>query len=339
MSLLIRPPDPVERPEPSALRGLLPAEVVDELARVEELLEQRLASRVPLAEGVARYSVGGGGKRVRPALVLLWGGALGAPAERLRDLALVAEWVHVASLLHDDVVDEAHERRGREAAYRRFGTHAAVMTGDYLLARALESLLRHGDADGSGRGLGGTVARLAEGELLESTLIGRLDVQPAEALAVADAKTAALLEWAAASGARAASAGEAAIEAARMYGRGLGRAFQLVDDALDYERHGATGKDRLSDLRAKLPTMPLLIALERSPGLVREVQPLFEGADDEAQRAAVAREVRRLGGVRETRRRARGEARHALEQLRCLPAGGHRKSLGRLAGLVVRRRS
>jgi octaprenyl-diphosphate synthase len=316
----------------------LPGDVVADLAQVEGLLAELLASDVPVAEQVARYGVEGGGKRVRPTIVLLFARSLGAPLERSHDLAAVVEWVHAASLLHDDVLDAAEQRRGRPAAHRAFGIHSAVMTGDYLLARALQRLLRDGDADGAGRRLGDAVAKLAEGELLEAALRGRLDVSEEQVMAVADRKTAALISWAAEAGALAAGADREICDAARRYGLGMGRAFQLVDDALDYELQRDTGKDRLLDLRAGLPTLPLLHALESDPGLRHDAERLQADWSDTLASEIGAR-VRACGGAAYARDLAKGEARVAVSQLRFLPSGPHRRTLARVAVYITRRRS
>ncbi len=313
----------------------VPEDVKRDLEQVSELLAAKLRSSVPAAEGVARYAVEGGGKRVRPLVLLLFARSLGAPTKRAVDLAAVAEWVHAASLLHDDVIDAADTRRGKPAAYLAFGVHAAVMGGDYLLARALEQLLCDGDADGAGRRLGEAVAKLAEGELLEACLRGDLTATREQVAAVADLKTAALLAWACQAGALAARVPLAVSDAARVYGMALGQAFQLADDALDYEDGPSTGKTTLTDLRAGLPTLPLLYAIEQRPALREQVRQFLEG--ETALAESIGAQVRELGGVSYTRGQARQAARRGISQLRQLPAGPHRAALARLAGYVARR--
>jgi octaprenyl-diphosphate synthase len=317
----------------------MPGDVEADLALVEEQLAARLISDVAIASEVGCYAVMGGGKRVRPAVLLLFARALGADGERARDLALVSEWVHVASLLHDDVIDRAGARRGKPATHRIYGDHAAVMTGDYLLARAIQQLLLRGDGDGAGVALGAAVAALAEGELLEAQLRGRFDVSLADLDAVAARKTAALLAWSCGAGARAAQASPLVVAAAEGYGAELGRAFQLADDALDYEADAVAGKDRLADLRAGLPTVPLLVALERQPGLRQHVVAfLANGAEDEEQAQRIANCVRRSGGPAQARAQARAAARAAIANLRVLPTGLHRRALACLAHYVARRK-
>ncbi len=335
MSLLTHR-DPVKAPRrPAAGFPVVPSDVLAHLEQVTKLLERQLRSSVPAAEGVARYAIEGGGKRVRPLVLLLFAHALGAPAERAIDLAAVAEWVHAASLLHDDVIDEAATRRGKPSAYRAFGVHAAVMGGDFLLARALEQLLYKGDIDGAGRTLGNAVAMLAEGELLEASLRGCMDASREQVQQVADLKTAALLAWAAQAGALAAGAPEVVSQSARAYGLALGQAFQLSDDALDYEDGPSIGKERLTDLRAGLPTLPLLYALRQRPPLRELVDRVLDGEVDLIEE--VGRQVLELGGVQHTRKLARRAARRAISRLRCLPTGPHRAALASLAGYVARR--
>lgn len=317
----------------------LPADVNEDLVAVEEALASQLASEVDIASEVGCYAVRSGGKRVRPTVLLLFARALGAPVERARDLAMVAEWVHVASLLHDDVIDEATERRGKPAAHRIFGDHAAVMTGDFLLARAISQLLRLGEPDGAGAALGEAVGALAEGELLEAQLRGRLDATAEDVERVAVRKTGALLAWSSGAGARAAKVAPEVIAAAERYGAELGRAFQLADDALDYEADARAGKDPLSDLRAGLPTLPLLAAMDKEPALREEVEAfLAAGAEDAERGAAIAQAVRRLGGPAAARRGARKASRNALDCLRHLPRGPHRRALARLAHYVASRK-
>jgi len=334
--LTTAPREAPSRTTPGSASEHLPMDVAIDLAWVETALVERLASDIPVAMDIGRQAVRAGGKRVRPIVSLLFARALGAPVDRSRELALVVEWVHVASLLHDDVIDRAEQRRGQPAAHVIHGEHAAIMTGDYLLARAIQQLLLRGDPDGAGGALGEAVALLAEGEILEAGLRGRLDATPQDLEAVAYRKTSSLLAWAARAGAQAAHASPGACAQAARYGAQLGLAFQYADDALDYAADARTGKDRLADLRAGLPTLPLLHAFAHDPGLRSQVARYLEAPAPDVARA-IATRVRAAGGVAAARAAAREAARSAVRALACLPAGAHRSALARLARYVARR--
>jgi octaprenyl-diphosphate synthase len=285
------------------------------------------ATRDGVAPGTlaASHLLEAGGKRVRPLAVLLSAACFGAPIPReARDLAVVAELVHAATLLHDDVIDDADERRGRPASRRVWGNAVSVLAGDLLLTHALERT--HAAAPALLADLVSTLRRLVDGEIVQ--LRGRTAIDLAEStyFAIVRDKTASLFAWAASAGARVAGADEASIRALRAYGEHLGVAFQLVDDALDYAGdRAATGKSLFADLREGKITLPLVRAIARRPELAPDVDRAREGDEVAAARvAAGVLESRACDSVREL---ALAETRRAVESLGALPATSARDLL------------
>src|SRR6186713_3675353 len=244
--------------------------MVAEMAQVDVVIAERLRSDVALINQIAQYIVIAGGKRIRPRLVLLFAGALGFEGHRHHELAATVEFIHTATLLHDDVVDESSLRRGRDTANAVFGNAASVLVGDFLYSRAFQMMvsvnnLRVLDV------LADATNVIAEGEVLQLMNMHDPDVAVDDYLRVIRFKTAKLFEASARLGAVLAEADSGVEEACAAYGRSLGTAFQLVDDLLDYE--GATaelGKNVGDDLREGKPTLPLLIAMSRGSAGQRE---------------------------------------------------------------------
>ena len=245
------------------------APIAEDLKRVEHLIDTRLASDVPLVRKVASYIVASGGKRLRPALVLLAAGAAGyrekSGGSALHQLAAVVEFIHTATLLHDDVVDESDLRRGQRTANAAFGNAASVLVGDFLYSRAFQMMVEGGDLRVMGV-LAEATNTIAGGEVLQ--LMGSHDPEVDEAryLEVVRRKTAKLFEASARLGGVLARA-PAPIEGALAdYGMHVGTAFQLIDDVLDYSGEaGEIGKSLGDDLAEGKPTLPLIHAL-RSAG-------------------------------------------------------------------------
>jgi len=237
--------------------------MAEEMGEVDAVIRRRLASNVALIDQIATYIVSAGGKRIRPMLVLLFSNALGFAGRERFELAATVEFIHTATLLHDDVVDESALRRGRRTANALFGNAASVLVGDFVYSRAFQMMV------GAGKMrvlevLADATNVIAEGEVLQLMNMHDPDVSVDDYLRVIRFKTAKLFEASARLGAVLADAGPAVEEACAAYGRSLGTAFQLVDDLLDYE--GATerlGKNVGDDLREGKPTLPLLIAMER----------------------------------------------------------------------------
>ena len=313
--------------------------MADEMLQVNAVIRRRLASSVALIDQIANYIVSAGGKRIRPMLVLLFSNALGFTGRERFELAATVEFIHTATLLHDDVVDESALRRGRRTANALFGNAASVLVGDFVYSRAFQMMV------GAGRMrvlevLADATNVIAEGEVLQLMNMHDPDVSVDDYLRVIRFKTAKLFEASARLGAVLAEADSAVEEACAAYGRSLGTAFQLVDDLLDYE--GATerlGKNVGDDLREGKPTLPLLIAMERGTA---EQRTLLRGAIEHGEIARldeVIEVVRATGALEATREAARAEADKACEALDLLPATAFREALLDLSVRSVERSS
>jgi len=235
-----------------------------DMACVDQIIVERMQSDVPVIPALAQHLISAGGKRLRPLLTVAAGRMAGASDDACLKLAAAVEFIHSATLLHDDVVDGSGLRRGKLAAHLIWGSSSAVLVGDFLFARAFELMVDTGSLRALGI-LSHASSVIAEGEVLQLTRAHDLDLDQATYLEIIRAKTAELFAAAAESGAVSAGASEARIEALRAYGLNLGLAFQLVDDALDYG--GATealGKNTGDDFREGKATLPLLLAIQRT---------------------------------------------------------------------------
>ena len=237
--------------------------VAPDMAEVDRLIARRLDSGVPLVGEVAHYIISAGGKRLRPVLLLLTCGALGYTGSQRHNLAAVVEFIHTATLLHDDVVDESTLRRGRPTANERFGNPASVLVGDFLYSRAFQMMV---DAESMRvmQILSDATNVIAEGEVLQLMNMHDASLDEAGYLRVIRSKTAKLFEASARLGAILAGS-PAPIEAACAdYGQALGTAFQVIDDVLDYDGNAAEmGKNLGDDLREGKATLPLILAMQR----------------------------------------------------------------------------
>ena len=297
------------------------------MRQVDAVIRERLSSRVALIDQISGYIVSAGGKRIRPRLVLLFAQALGFDGPERHELAAIVEFIHTATLLHDDVVDESGLRRGRSTANAMFGNAASVLVGDFVYSRAFQMMVSV-DRMRVLEVLADATNVIAEGEVLQLMNMHDPDVAVDDYLRVIRFKTAKLFEASARLGAVLAEADNATEEACAAYGRSLGTAFQLVDDLLDYE--GATeqlGKNVGNDLREGKPTLPLLIAMERgSPDertLVRHA--IVHG--EVARLAEIVAIVRATGAIDATRDAARAEAGKARASLDVLPSSPYRDAL------------
>jgi octaprenyl-diphosphate synthase len=309
----------------------------DAMGQVDAVIRERLSSDVALIDQIAHYIIGAGGKRIRPRLVLLFSEALGFKGQEPYELAAIVEFIHTATLLHDDVVDESSLRRGLATANALFGNAASVLVGDFLYSRAFQMMvsvnrMRVLDV------LADATNVIAEGEVLQLMNMHDPDLSVADYLRVIRYKTAKLFEASARLGAVIADAPPALEEACAEYGRALGTAFQLVDDLLDYEGDTqALGKNVGDDLREGKPTLPLLIAMERGTeterGLIRRA---IEHGEVERLPEIVAI-VRRTGALEATRSAARAEAQVARERLQLLPDSSAREALLELCARSVER--
>ena len=311
--------------------------IESDMTAVDAVIRLRLHSDVVLVQQVAEYIIQSGGKRLRPALVLLAAGALGYCGKRQHELAAVVEFIHTATLLHDDVVDESDLRRGRKTANALFGNAASVLVGDFLYSRSFQMMVEVGDMRVM-RVLSDATNIIAEGEVLQLMNCHDADVDEARYLKVIRFKTAKLFEAAAQIGA---IIGGGSVEVERSmanYGMHLGTAFQLIDDVLDYSGAEAeTGKHLGDDLAEGKPTLPLIYVMQN--GTVEQascVRNAIEngGRDDFA---AVLEAIRATGALEHARKQAKVEADCAAAALEALPASTYRDSLLELCLFAVAR--
>ena len=310
-----------------------------EMAQVDAVIHRRLASEVVLINQISHYIVSAGGKRLRPMLVLLFSRALGFEQPARFELAATVEFIHTATLLHDDVVDESSLRRGRQTANALFGNAASVLVGDFLYSRAFQMMVSV-DSMRVLEVLADATNVIAEGEVLQLLNMHDPDISVEDYLRVIRYKTAKLFEASARIGA-VLSGSDAALEAAcAAYGQALGTAFQIADDLLDYEgTTAALGKNVGDDLREGKPTLPLLAAMSRGTPEERElIRHAIQNGEVERLDEIVAI-VRRTGALDITREAARAEAERARAHISALPSSQFKDALLRLTVLAVDRTS
>lgn len=290
--------------------------LASDLAEVDQVIKSQLRSEVALVNTIGDYIVGAGGKRMRPVLVLLLARALGYRGERNHfQLAAVVEFIHTATLLHDDVVDESAVRRGRDTANARFGNAASVLVGDFLYSRAFQMMV---DIDRMRvmKVMADATNIIAEGEVLQLINCNDPDVDEARYMQVIQYKTAKLFEAAARLGAVLCDAPPRCEEAAAAYGRHLGTAFQLIDDVLDYSGDPADiGKSVGDDLREGKPTLPLIHVMATGTADERDLvrKAILEGSAENFE--AVMGAIRRTGALDYARACAAREAGLARDQV------------------------
>src|SRR5258706_11360766 len=279
-----------------AIRAVIEAD----MQAIDGVIRQRLASDVILATQISSYIISAGGKRLRPVLVALSGSLAGAPKAAMHEMAAVIEFIHTATLLHDDVVDESDLRRGRQTANALFGNAASVLVGDFVYSRAFQMMvsvnrMRVLDV------LADATNVIAEGEVLQLMNMHDPDLSVEDYLRVIRYKTAKLFEASARLGAVLAEVAHDVEECCADYGRSLGTAFQLVDDLLDYE--GSTsqlGKNVGDDLREGKPTLPLLVAMERGSSQERDLIRHAIEHGEVAKLADLVEIVRHTGAIEAT---------------------------------------
>ncbi len=311
--------------------------VSDDFAAVDELITSQLFSRVPLVEKIGQYIVESGGKRLRPLLVLLVSNAMTNSSTNYRKLAAIIEFLHTATLLHDDVVDTSSLRRGRDTANAKWGNAPSVLVGDFLYSRAFQMMVELDNMQVM-RILSDATNVIAEGEVLQLTNCRNPDLTHTQYMEVITAKTAKLFEAASHSAATLAGGTAAQCDAAKIYGLELGIAFQLVDDVLDYTGNASEmGKNVGDDLAEGKPTLPLLYAQENGTGQDRALirKAIRDGGLDSLDEILAA--VRTSGALDFTLQQARQHAASAVQQLELFPAGQHRDSLQALAQFAVDR--
>lgn len=320
------------------MNGKSPLSIVaHEMDAVNQLIITRLKSDVVLINEMGKYIVNSGGKRLRPALVLLSSGACQNMDERVYTVSAIIEFIHTATLLHDDVVDESTLRRGRETANVLWGNEASVLVGDFLYSRSFEMMVDVGEMRVM-QILAQTTNTIAEGEVMQLLNIKDAETTEQRYLEVIHSKTAKLFEAACQLGAVLAQRPAAEETALAHYGTHLGTAFQLIDDVLDYTaEEKELGKDIGNDLAEGKPTLPLIHAMRNgSASQAKTVQRAIEEGDV-ALLDDVLDILRDCGSLEYTRQTAIRESELAIEALQQIPESEYRSAMEDLAGLSIQR--
>ncbi|MDQ3058024.1 MAG: polyprenyl synthetase family protein [Pseudomonadota bacterium] len=313
--------------------------IAEDMGEMDALIHRRLQSEVVLVSQVSQYIIAAGGKRLRPALLLLMCGALGYRGEQRYNLAAVVEFIHTATLLHDDVVDESTLRRGRATANESFGNPASVLVGDFLHSRAFQMMVDAGDMRIM-QIMSEATNVIAEGEVQQLMNTHDASLDEAGYLRVIRSKTAKLFEASARLAAVLAQSSPAIEQSCAAYGQALGTAFQVIDDVLDYDGDvSEMGKNLGDDLREGKVTLPLIIAMQRGTEAERAtIREAIETGGTEKMVEIIAM-VQHTGALQATRDAAAAEAQRALEVLQNLPQNAYSHALEQLASQLLARRS
>ena len=329
------------RPRPAApsLDPIL-ALTAPDMNAVNAVILDRMQSEIPLIPALAGHLIAGGGKRMRPMLTVAGAALCDYHGARHHKLAAAVEFIHTATLLHDDVVDGSDLRRGKAAANIVFGNPATVLVGDFLFSRAFELMVEDGSLKVL-KILSHASAVIAEGEVDQLTAQRQIDTTEDRYLSIIGAKTAALFAAATRIGAVVAEAGDAAEAALESYGRNLGVAFQLVDDAIDYDSSSdEMGKGMGDDFRDGKMTLPVILAYARGSederGFWRDAIAGFCTSDEDLAHAVTL--INRHDCVDATRDRARLFAQRAIDAIAGFPAGAARAAMAEAAEFAVSRR-
>lgn len=308
------------------------------MLQVDQVIARRLDSGVPLVGSVSHYIISAGGKRLRPALLLLCCGALGYKGDQRFNMAAVVEFIHTATLLHDDVVDDSALRRGSATANAKFGNPASVLVGDFLYSRAFQMMV-----DSQSMRIMEVLANatniIAEGEVMQLMNMHNAGLDEAGYLQVIRSKTAKLFEASARVGAILSRATPAMEESCAEYGQALGTAFQVIDDVLDYTGDAVVmGKNLGDDLREGKATLPLIAAMQRGTQAEREtIQNAIETGNVDMLDAVIAI-VKKTGSLDVARAAAQQEAKRAIAAAQRLPTGPHTDCLIQLASQLLDRK-
>jgi octaprenyl-diphosphate synthase len=333
MSPLVQPDPPL----PTLPTTTDSQHIDQEMLEVDAVIAARLASDVALVNQISAYIIGAGGKRIRPMLVLLFANALGFTGRARYELAATVEFIHTATLLHDDVVDESSLRRGKATANALFGNAASVLVGDFLYSRAFQMMVSINQMRVL-EVLAEATNVIAEGEVLQLMNMHDADLTVEKYLKVIRFKTAKLFEASARLGAILAGVSTDIEEACDSYGRALGTAFQLVDDLLDYE--GSTselGKNVGDDLREGKPTLPLLLAMARSSEEEKKLIRLAITHGETSRLPEILEIIRHTGALDATREAARAEIDKARLSLEVLAPSAHKQTLFDICARAVDR--
>lgn len=304
---------------------------------VDRLIIDELSSDVALINQIGKYIVSSGGKRFRPMLLLLASKALDYSGNQHLNLAAVIEFIHTATLLHDDVVDMSDLRRGRQTVNTVWGNAASVLVGDFLLSRAFEMMIRVNKMRVMDI-LSQTTTAIAEGEVLQLLNINNSTTTEEKYLQVISRKTAILFSAASQLAAVLADAAEAVEKAFRRYGLHLGIAFQLIDDVLDYKADPQeTGKNIGNDLAEGKPTLPLIYAMQHSPQeQVAIIKKAIEAGDRDAF-SEILGIIESTNAIAYTERLAQQEAQKSIDALSIIPASEYKQAMIKLARFSVQR--
>ena len=319
--------------------GEILALVEPDLLRVEAMLEEHLRSDVGLVNEIARYVRAGGGKRVRPGLLLLSAQLCGHASERAALFATVVELLHTATLLHDDIIDGAELRRGQKTVSQRWGSDVSVLLGDFMFAKSFEMALTPENVP-IVRLLTAVALRMIEGETIEVARRTSSTVTEAENLDLIRRKTADLFSACARIGAALGNVSDAKARALAAYGLNLGICFQMVDDLLDFTGSEARlGKPVASDLREGRVTLPIILLLRRADADTQQQVKtvLADRSFERVSREQIVRLVREHGVLDEARRTAQGYADAACAELAAFEDSPYRRALVELADFTVKR--
>lgn len=311
--------------------------IAPDMAAVNQVIREQLHSDVALVSQISEYIINAGGKRIRPVLVLLMANAYAYEGKHHYDLAAIVEFIHTATLLHDDVVDESSMRRGRQTANALFGNAASVLVGDFLYSRAFQMMVNI-DSMQVMRILADATNVIAEGEVLQLLNMHDPDVTEERYLEVIRCKTAKLFEAAAEIGALISGATAEQIAAAGEYGRSLGTAFQLIDDVLDYSgKAEEIGKNVGDDLREGKPTLPLIYLMKHGTEDERALVKACIEEGDESKFDAILSAITQSGALAYTKEQADQAAARAANAIVALPDSPYKQALQDLAYLAVNR--
>ncbi|OSN06461.1 octaprenyl diphosphate synthase [Lonsdalea iberica] len=309
-----------------------------DMSAVNTIILEHLSSDVALINQLGHYIVSGGGKRIRPMIAVLAARALAYQGDKHVTVAALIEFIHTATLLHDDVVDESDMRRGKATANAAFGNAASVLVGDFIYTRAFQMMTGLGSLQVL-TVMSDAVNVIAEGEVLQLMNCNDPDITEDSYMRVIYSKTARLFEAASQSSAILAGATVEQEKALRDYGRYLGTAFQLIDDLLDYSADGETlGKNTGDDLNEGKPTLPLLHAMRHgTPEQSAMIREAIEHGNGRHLLTPVLTAMQKCGSLGYTRQRAEEEADKAISVLQCLPETPYRLALEGLAHMAVQR--
>jgi len=315
--------------------------VETEFLAVNDFIVKQLHSEVSLVESIGHYIVDAGGKRLRPMLTLLASKACGIDSQQHIPMAAVIEFIHTATLLHDDVVDMSTLRRGRPTANAKWNNPSSVLVGDFIYSRAFQVLVKIGDMRIM-KIIADTTNKIAEGEVLQLIAKNNPSASEANYMQVIENKTAILFQAAAQCGALLANADEASEKGLQNFGKSIGMAFQLIDDVLDYAGDATDlGKNIGDDLAEGKPTLPLIYAIEKGD---KQQQKLIQQALRTEQLNPemlkdVIEIVRQSGGLEYTQSLAKAQSKAALNCLQALPDSEYRQAMKAMVNFSLSRKS